>query len=407
VRIDPSCTLERDARGFHRIRAGLGSGLELVIPGDLKDVWCNVPVTERFVADSPFLLRKDGGEYVVVDSGHGDRYQVRLPGEPGWYSRATSSGTTMSAIGVLQGTYLGIYISETCRFWDPGNDRHCQFCTSGLNVGTAEAIRKEVGDVVEVAQAARSESCATFIHFNAGYQREDRPDASRFHGLNLAAPYVKAVREKVGGFIGVQVAPVCKRDFWKYDWLIDLGADHFSFCYEFHNPEYFERYCPGKCSSLGQRAFFEAMEYTSRKLGKGAVSGEIIAGIEPVEDTLKAIDFITSMGAFPTVCIFRPLVGSLMENVPSPDPADMRRVFEHLWHAMVRNGIPSDVIPNIQVSLIVNPGDAGYLVRRDLRFRWYRARMAALRTLAAPYFARRMRPRPVAASATEPPEPRS
>jgi len=224
-------------------------------------------------------------------------------------------------------------------------------------------------------------------------------------GLNLAAPYVKAVRERLGGFIGVQVAPVFKRDFWKYDWLIDLGTDHFSFCYEFHNPAFFERYCPGKCGALGQRAFFEAMEYTAAKLGPGAVSGEIIAGLEPIEDTLAAIDYITSVGAFPTVCIFRPLVGSLLEGSPSPDPDDMKRVFAHLWDAMVRNGIPSDVIPHIQVSLIVNPGDAAYLARRDLRFRLYRARMAALRTLARPYFARRMKPRTVAASAAEPPAP--
>jgi len=405
LRLDPSCTLERDARGFHRIRAGLGSGLELIIPGDLKDVWCNVPVSEPFVAASPFLLRKEDDHYVIVDRRGEEAYAVSLPAEPAWYRRATTAGTTMASVGVLQGTYLGVYISETCRFWDPGNDRHCQFCTSGLNVGTAEVLRKQVDDVVEVAQAARAESGATFVHFNAGYQREDRPDATASHGLNLAAPYVKAVRERVGGFIGVQVAPVLERDFWKYDWLVDLGADHFSFCYEFHNPAYFERYCPGKCGSLGQRAFFAAMEYTAAKLGKGAVSGEIIAGLEPVEDTLKAIDYITSVGAFPTVCIFRPLVGSLLEGAPSPDPDEMRRVFAHLWEAMVRNGIPSDVIPNIQVSLIVNPGDAAYLAKRDLRFRLYRAKMAAVRTLARPYFARKLRPRPVAASATVPPAP--
>jgi hypothetical protein len=103
------------------------------------------------------------------------------------------------------------------------------------------------------------------------------------------------------------------------------------------------------------------------------------------------------------VCIFRPLVGSLMEDSPSPDPDAMRRVFEHLWEAILRRGIPSDVIPNIQVSLIVNPGDSAYLGRRGLRFRLYRARMAAMRTLAKPYVARKMRPKPVAASASEPP----
>lgn len=405
LRLDPSCTLERDARGFHRIRAGLGSGLELIIPGDLKDVWCNVPVSEPFVAASPFLLHKQDGRYRVVDTRSDEAHPVSLPPEPSWYRRTTTAGTTMASVGVLQGTYLGVYISETCRFWDPGNDRHCQFCTSGLNVGTAEVLRKQVEDVVEVAQAARAESGATFVHFNAGYQREDRPDATVSHGLNLAAPYVKGIRERVGGFIGVQVAPVFARDFWKYDWLVDLGADHFSFCYEFHNPAYFERYCPGKCGALGQRAFFEAMEYTAAKLRPGAVSGEIIAGLEPIEDTLAAIDYITSIGAFPTVCIFRPLVGSLLEGAPSPDPDEMRRVFAHLWEAMVRNGIPSDVIPNIQVSLIVNPGDAAYLARRGLRFRLYRAKMTTLRTLARPYFARKLRPRAVAASATRPPAP--
>jgi hypothetical protein len=398
LRIDPSCTLEQDARGFHRIRAGLGSGLEIVIPGPLKDVWCNVPVSERFAASSPYLLRNEGGSYSVVDTRSHTGYPVWLPPEPSWYGRLTSRGHPMASIGVLQGTYLGVYVSETCRYWDPGNDRHCQFCTSGLNVGKAELLRKAVDEVAEVAEVARRESGVTFTHFNAGYQREDRPEASAVHGLNLAAPYVKAVRERAGGFIGVQVAPVLEHDFWKYDWLIDLGADHFSFCYEFHNPEYFERYCPGKCATLGQRAFFAAMEYTADRLGKGAVSGEIIAGIEPIEDTLAAIDHITSVGAFPTVCIFRPLEGSLMEDAPSPSPEAMRRVFEHLWDAMVRNGIPSDVLPNIQVSLIVNPGDAAYLGRRGWRDRLYLAKMAALRRIASPYFKRRMRARPVRVS---------
>lgn len=405
VRIDPSCTLENDARGFKRTRAGLGSGLELVIPGDLKDVWCNIPVEEHFTSRSPFLLRKESGTYAVIDGRSDEAYPVWLPPEPAWYEKLTSKGHPMSSVGVLQGTYLGIYVSETCRYWDPGNDRHCKFCTSGLNVGKAEMLRKNVDEVAEVAQAAREESGTTFVHFNAGYQREDRPDATSFHGLNLAAPYVQAVRERAGGFIGVQVAPVFKHDFWKYDWLIDLGTDHFSFCYEFHNPEYFEKYCPGKCGTLGQRAFFEAMEYTSDKLGKGAVSGEIIAGVEPIEDTLAAIDYITSVGAFPTVCIFRPLVGSLMEDFPSPSPDDMRRVFAHLWNAMVKRGIPSDVIPNIQVSLIVNPGDAAYLGKRDLGFRLYRAKMAAIRTVAKPYFAWKLKPRPAKASAETPPAP--
>jgi len=405
IRIDGSCRLDRDARLFSRTRAGLGSGLELVIPGDLKDIWMNVPVEEDFCALSPYEMRWDEPlGYHVLDTRSDEAYQVRIPPTPAWYERKTSSGIPMSRIGVLQGTYLGIYVSEACMFWTPQENANCQFCTSGVNVGVNEVTRKKVSDVVEVARAAKEESGATFTHFNAGYQWEDKPEHTRAHGLNRSAPFVKAVREQVGGFIGVQVAPVLEHDLWKYDWLVDLGTDHFSFCYEFHNPKYFEKHCPGKFGHLGQDAFFRAMEYTSKLLGKGKVSGEIIAGIEPIEDTLRAIDYITSVGAFPTVCIFRPLIGADMEHFPSPAYEDMLRVFEHLWQAMARNRIPYEIIPNIEVSLVVQPGDAAYLARRDLGWGAYRARNAVLRTLAKPYVAWKMKPRSVQASATEHPK---
>ena len=53
LRIGPGCNLEEDARFLSRTRAGLGSGLDLVIPGELKDLWVNVPVEEDFVEVDP------------------------------------------------------------------------------------------------------------------------------------------------------------------------------------------------------------------------------------------------------------------------------------------------------------------------------------------------------------------
>src|SRR5262245_44816553 len=82
VRIDPGATLSGDARAISRTRAGLGSGLELVIPGDLKDLWMNVPVEEDFAAASPYLLLKDGAGYAVKDERSGEIYAVRIPPEP-------------------------------------------------------------------------------------------------------------------------------------------------------------------------------------------------------------------------------------------------------------------------------------------------------------------------------------
>jgi hypothetical protein len=372
----------------------------MLIPGPRKDLWINVPVEEDFVSTSPYVLVRLGeGDYRVVDermsarSGEevswGYDYPVRLPPEPDWYHRRTRKGTQMSRVGVLQGTYLGIYISNSCGFWYHKPEAGCHFCTTGLNVGVNEVAVKDVQDVVDVARAAKEESGNTFVHFNSGFHGGDR-------NLEVVAPYVKAVKEQVGALIGVQVVP--SPNLWKYDWLIDLGANHFSFCYEFHNPEYFARYLPGKHRLVGQDTFFRAMEYCTRRLGKGSCSGEIIAGVEPIEDTLKAIDYITRVGAFPTVCIFRPTIGSAMERHPSPRTEDMIHVMQHMYTACRRNGIPIGMAPNIEVSLIVNPDDAQYLVPRTWKERMYEAKLKLLRAAARPYFAREIRPRRIKAS---------
>ena len=381
ARIHDSCRLAEDARALSRTRAGLGSGLEIVIPGPLKDIWMNVPVEEDFALRSPYVLERDPGGYAFVDQRSGVRYPVRIPREPAWYRQTTSRGTRMSRVGVLQGTYLGIYISNSCLYWYSDPPMNCRFCTTGANVGVNEVAIKDVEDVVEVALAAKEQSGVTFVHLNSGYSKRCHEDA---------VPFVRALKERVGVLVGVQLMPT--PDLAQYDRLIDLGADHFSFCYEFHNPEYFARYLPGKHETLGQQVFFDALEYTARKLGKGAVSGEIIAGVEPIEDTLRAIDYITSVGAFPTVCIFRPVIGSDMERHPVPSYEDMRRVFAHVYEACRRNRIPIGIAPNIEVSLICQPDDTRYLAKPGWRRALYEGFLSTARVATRPVFAAKLRP---------------
>ena len=389
IRIDSSCTIGDDGRLFARTRAGLGSGLELVIPGDLKDLWLNVPVEEDFALRSPYSLIKPYQQYMVSDSRNGHEYPVVIPPEPAWYSRKTASGVPMHRIGVLQGTYLGIYINNSCSYWFQEPAMNCRFCTTGYNVGVNEEAKKKTQDVVETALAAKEESGVTFLHINSGFQND--------RDLDLAGPYVKAVKEKVGLLIGIQMVPTA--NLWKYDWLIDLGTNHFSFCYEFHNPDYFASLCPGKEKTLGQKAFFRALEYTVNKLGKGSCSGEIIAGVEPLEDTIKAIDYITDIGAFPTVCIFRPVIGSDMEHYPVPRYEDMVQIMRYMYETCRKKQIPIGIAPNIEVSLIVQPDDGRYLVQRDWKFYWNEWMLNWKRFLAYELvFKKELKPRKITAN---------
>lgn len=388
MRVPDSVSLE-GARGISRTRAGLGSGLEIVIPTDswLKsEVWANVPVVEAFARTSPYVLEgSPAGGYRVRNESDGETYPVRIPGEPAWYSRLTTREIPMNQIGVLQGTYLGVYVNMVCTFWNYDPALNCRFCTTGQNVGESEVADKAVSDIVEVARAARDESGVTFIHFNGGFQGT--------RGIQFTEPYVRAIKENVGLLVGVQLAP--EKDFSRYDRLIDLGVDHLSFCVEFWNEDWFKKICPGKDRMLGQKLFFDAMEYCAKRMPRGAVSGELIAGIEPVEDTLAAIDYVAAMGAFPTVCVFRPTVGADMQDWPPPQYDDMRRVMAHVYDACRRNWIPIGAAPNIEVSIVVNPDDAAMLAPRNAGFWAFEAYRRAARVVAAPLFRWKQRPRRV------------
>jgi uncharacterized radical SAM superfamily protein len=386
MRMPDSVSLE-GARGISRTRAGLGSGLEVVVPTGswLKpEVWVNVPVVEPFARQSPYVLAGspiDG--YQILDERSADRYPIRIPAEPAWYLRQTSRNIAMKHVGVMQGTYLGIYVNLVCTFWNYNPPLNCRFCTTGQNVGESESDDKAVSDVVETCRAAREESGVTFVHLNGGFQGA--------RGIEWTEPYIRAIKEDVGMLVGVQLAP--ERDFSRYDRLIDLGVDHLSFCVEFMDPKVFAEVCPGKERMLGHGLFLDAMRHCANKMPKGAVSGEIIAGIEPIEQTLKAIDYIADMGAFPTVCVFRPTVGSDMQDVAPPKYEDMRRVMAHVYEACRRNWIPIGAAPNIEVSLVVNPDDAALLASHGAGFWAYEAYRRTARLLAAPLFAWRRRPR--------------
>lgn len=382
----PSEIILRAGRALSRTRAGLGSGLELRIPTGTRlkpALWMNAPVLERFAAASPYSLLGDPEAYWISDDRTGEFYDVELPQEPLWYGRFTSRNIRMSRIGVLQGTSLGIYINPVCTFWNTSPPLNCRFCTTGRNVGTSEVLEKSVGDVVETCWAAKEESGITFVHFNGGFQ------GSR--GLATAEPYIRAVKEEVGLLVGVQLAP--ERDFTRYDRLIDLGVDHSSFCMELIDPDWFSRICPGKSRSLGQQLFFDAMEHCVSRQPRGAVSGEIIAGIEPIENTIAGIERITAAGAFPTVCIFRPTIGSDMEDWPPPRYEDMRQVMLAMYEACRRHRIPIGVAPNVEVSLVVTPDDAALLAPRRADFYRYEVWRRMLRAAARPAFASRLRAR--------------
>ena len=354
VRLDDIALVEQHGgRQILRTRAGLGSGLELILPGGL---WTNAPVLEPFARRSPYFLSVSGGHLWLHRDDLGAVTPVRLSPRPAWYEETTSSGKPMIRVGSLQGTYLGIYPAKVCEYWLRDEKDQCRFCSVGLNLGCDDADAKSVEEVLEVVRAARVESGITYVDFNTGHYEGDTY-------LDILEPYITRVKQETRLLIGVQTPP--HHDLRRYRELRRMGVNRVSFCFELFNRERFREVCPGKHRQYGLDRYLEAVEYCAKEVGTtGAtfepwvVNGEIIAGLEPPEDSIRAIDWITGVGAVPTVCVFRPLAGTAYADVPPPRTEDLVPLFRRLYEACMERRLPIGVAPNVHVSLVMLPEEA-------------------------------------------------
>lgn len=371
LRMDESCFIEEDGgRKIMRTRAGLGSGLEAILPGGL---WTNIPVVEPFAAVSPYLLKKEGQAYRLYLDGDFVA-PIRLSPRPPWYSRKTASGKDMTRVGSLQGTYLGIYPAKVCEYWTEKERTNCQFCSVGLNLGVDDATEKSVDEVLEVVRAAREQSGITYVDFNSGHYEGDTY-------LDILEPYIRAVKEDTNLLVGVQTPP--HHDLSRYDRLKEMGVNRVSFCFEIFDPARFKAVCPGKDREYGLKRYLDAIAYCA-DLGRRKPSlsqpwvtnGEIIAGLEAPESSIAAIDWITGAGAIPTVCVFRPVIGTDLASLPPPRTEDMVPVFARLYEACMERKLPIGVAPNVHVSLVMLPEECASLSPR--KFWAQRARLAIL-----------------------------
>jgi len=368
--IDSSCRIEEVGRPVRNRRHDRENGLELILPGEMRDLWVNVPVLEKYVANSPYLLIGDKAEYFIADQIRGYTYPVSPAPKPDWYGRSTRRGMPMMQVGFMHGTILQFDIGEQCRIWEGPP-------------GSATAEEKAVEDVVETALTARNSSGITFALLRGGYLGPG--------SLIRLFPYIEALKQEVGILVGVQFP--AEAELRLYDQARALGVDHFSFPIDLFNQAYAARFGTDSCRAQRQELTLRALEYCARSMGKGRASAEIVAGVEPIESTIEAIGYFVRTGALPLVFILRPVEGTRLQNLEPPCPDDMLPVFRHLYETCRSHNLPIGLLPNIHLSSILHPVDTVYLARDASDGRAYQRWIVNMGRVMYPYFQRRMRRR--------------
>ena len=102
-----------------------------------------------------------------------------------------------------------------------------------------------------------------------------------------------------------------------------------------------------------------------------------------------ARSWITSVGAIPTVCVFRPLQGTDLEDHAPPRTEDLVPVFRRLYEACMERGMPIGCAPNVHVSLVMLPEECRSLSPR--RYPWQSLKLQAMKRIYARRFSHRLR----------------
>ena len=269
----------------------------------------------------------------------------------------------MTRIGTLQGTYLGVYPAKVCEYWTEKPTRvNCKFCSVGLNLGIDDADEKSVDEVMEVVRAARRESGITYVDFNTGHYTGDTY-------LDILEPFVSRIKRELGLLVGVQTPPhhdlrPVRRACARWASTACRSASRSS------TPMIFQEVCPGKHREYGLQRYLDAIEYCAGLGARGprsepwVTNGEIIVGLEPPESSIRAIEWITSVGAIPTVCVFRPLVGTDYAARGAARDRVHRAHLRRLYECCMERGLPIGCAPDIHVSLVLLPEEARWLSDR-------------------------------------------
>lgn len=93
--------------------------------------------------------------------------------------------------------------------------------------------------------------------------------------------------------------------------LVDMGVSGLSLNIEIWSDEVSGRYCSEK-SAIGKRQYLDAIETAVELLGGDNVRSLFILGLEPLEDTLKGVEAVASLGASPVLSPFRPAQDTLL-----------------------------------------------------------------------------------------------
>ena len=302
-------------------------------PSDSGMLWVEgVPVTVPPSTTSPYrLLADDDGQGIYRD---GVKVaSVSGTDRPRFYDLETADGVPYHQIALLHLDSLASTVVQACNYW--GNSDQCGFCGIGLSLAAGRTIAKKTPAMLaEVAVAAKELDGAVDATLTTG--SSVAPD----RGALYVARCGQAVKEAAGLPVEVQFEP--PRDLVVLDQVHDMGIDSVGV--------HIETFDPGGVGAGGagevpdrDRCLLPHLGTRGAVFGEGRVSTYVILGMgEDPDLTVAMCKRAIDIGVYPFVVPFRPVAGSIMQDVPAPSREYTEPIYRKVAAFLAARGLGAD-----------------------------------------------------------------
>lgn len=297
-----------------------------------------VPTYNHESRDSPFWATEPNELGVSILYNHKEKLgSITFPHQPNFYKQTTSDGIPLWKIATLHSKdVLATTVLQRCIRYDNKNTS-CQFCAIGESLKANKTIAyKKPFQLAEVAKAAvELDDVSQFVMTTGTPNTKDR-------GASVLLESVIAVKEAVNIPIQVQCEP--PNDFSWFQKLKDAGADSLGMHIEGATQRIREKIMPGK-ARVTLDYYDEAFKASVSVFGKAQVSTYILAGLgDTQEEIIDKSENLIKLGVYPFVVPFVPIVGTPLENRPSPNAVFMEPIMSAVGEMLYHAGMTSETV---------------------------------------------------------------
>jgi len=294
--------------------------------------FCSVPVGQPYTEQSGFALKSVDGHHAVLVCG-GEEAAIELIETPKFYHQLTRKGARMGSFASLHDRLLVLQPYMGCGFFAE-KGQACTYCQFDSMLNDVQPPLRDPLELVEVVLAALAEREVDTVYLYNGFSPND--DA----GLMDLVPVIALLRRHLG-HRQIALETVAPKDVSVIDALYAAGLDVFVCNLEVFDAQRFDEICPGKALHGGQTFINQTLAHARKVFRPGAVVSHLIVGLEPLESTVKGMEYLVSQGIVPLLIPFRPLPGTPLEHESIPSLDDVEQALLVQYHLLETAGLPT------------------------------------------------------------------